>query len=288
MIGRELLSPVKQDAERVARLVLAEDGLRDLTTDVTVASGATGSGAIEYRSGGVAAGLPYADAVARASGLALVWNAGEGEEVPPMTILATIRGSLASLLRAERPLLNLLQRACGIANATRAAVDAVSGTPCRILHTRKTAPGLRLFDVAAVLAGGGVAHRIDLAHTVMIKDNHWKALARQGDSVAQALDRARRRGAVACYVEVESLEQLTAACSAGATRLLIDNQMPETVGEYTQLARRLSPGIEVEATGGIDLSKVRAYAQAGADFVSIGALTHSVRAADLSLELEEE
>ncbi|MGH7701807.1 MAG: carboxylating nicotinate-nucleotide diphosphorylase [Gemmatimonadales bacterium] len=287
MIGRELHPQIRLDAERVARLVLAEDGPFDLTGDVTVSPGATGSGAIEYRSGGIAAGLPYAGAVAQASGVDIAWNAGEGDGVPPMASLAMVRGPLSALLRAERPLLNLLQRACGIANATRAAVDAVAGTPCHILHTRKTAPGLRLFDIAAVLAGGGMAHRIDLAHTVMVKDNHWSALARRGETVADALQRARSRGAVACYVEVESIEQLTAACAAGATRLLIDNQLPETVREFAELARRLSPGIEIEATGGIDLSNVRAYAQAGADFVSIGALTHSVRAADLALEVED-
>jgi nicotinate-nucleotide pyrophosphorylase (carboxylating) len=183
-------------------------------------------------------------------------------------------------------MLNLLQRASGIATATRAYVDAVAGTGCRILHTRKTAPGLRALDIAAVLAGGGVRHREDLSHEVMVKDNHWQAAVRSGRTLADALDEARRRGVTALYVEVESQEQLEQACAAGATRLLVDNQTPATVRSWGLRARAMREGIEIEATGGITLDNVRAYAEAGADFVSIGALTHSVRAADLGIEVQ--
>ena len=129
-------------------------------------------------------------------------------------------------------MLNLLQRASGIATATRAFVDAVQGTRCRILHTRKTAPGLRSLDIAAVLAGGGHPHRFDLSHEVMVKDNHWHALAETGPGWTQALAQARKRGMTALYVEVESVEQLELACAAGATRLLVDNQPPETVRDW--------------------------------------------------------
>jgi nicotinate-nucleotide pyrophosphorylase (carboxylating) len=118
----------------------------------------------------------------------------------------------------------------------------------------------------------------------MVKDNHWKAVGDRG--LAPALAEARSRGLSALYVEVESLEQLELACAAGATRLLLDNQTPETVREWTRRARTLSPGIELEATGGITLANVRRYADAGSDFVSVGALTHSARAADISLEVE--
>jgi nicotinate-nucleotide pyrophosphorylase (carboxylating) len=165
-------------------------------------------------------------------------------------------------------------------------VDAVQGTRARILHTRKTAPGLRSLDIAAVLAGGGQAHRADLSHQVMVKDNHWRALARMGAGLDQALAEAKKRGVTALYVEVESLEQLELACSAGATRLVVDNQPPETVRAWSQLAREFSPGIEVEATGGISLANVRDYGEAGADFISIGALTHSVKAADIAVEVK--
>jgi nicotinate-nucleotide pyrophosphorylase (carboxylating) len=189
------------------------------------------------------------------------------------------------MLRAERPLLNLLQRASGIATATRAYVDALQGTACRILHTRKTAPGLRSLDVAGIIAGGGHPHRMDLEHEVMVKDNHWQSLRRGATDLAQAFAAARGQGVTALYVEVESLDQLREACAAGATRLLIDNQSPDTVQRWAEEARRLGRRIEIEATGGITLDNVRSYAEAGADFVSIGALTHSVRSADIALEI---
>jgi nicotinate-nucleotide pyrophosphorylase (carboxylating) len=138
-------------------------------------------------------------------------------------------------------------------------------------------------DVAAVIAGGGHRHRVDLAHEVMVKDNHWRVLP--GEGLGQALAEARKRGVSALYVEVESVEQLKLACAAGATRLLVDNQLPETVGDWVRRARALSPDVEIEATGGITLENVREYAEAGAGYISIGALTHSVRAADIALEV---
>ena len=271
--------------ERIAALALAEDGETDVTTAVTIPARLDAEGSIEYRSGGVLAGAAFADAVARACECRTDWRAPDGRTVRAGTVVGLVRGSLAHILRAERPMLNLLQRASGIATATRAYVDAVAGTPCRILHTRKTAPGLRALDIAGVLAGGGGAHRADLGHAVMVKDNHWRAIARGGGTLAGALEQARRRGVTALYVEVESVEQLEEGCAAGATRLLVDNQSPETVAAWGRRARELRPGIEIEATGGITLANVRAYAEAGADFVSVGALTHSVRAADLAIEI---
>jgi nicotinate-nucleotide pyrophosphorylase (carboxylating) len=167
-------------------------------------------------------------------------------------------------------------------------MDAVEGTGTKILHTRKTAPGLRLFDVHAVLAGGGSAHRLDLSHEMMVKDNHWRALEETGVALARVIREARERGVVRFHVEVESAAQLETACHAGATRLLIDNQVPEIVRAWTRIARSLSPTIEIEATGGIDLTNVRSYAEAGVDYISIGALTHSPKAADVGLEIENQ
>jgi nicotinate-nucleotide pyrophosphorylase (carboxylating) len=276
---------VTGDAERIAAIALAEDGATDITTAVTVPAGLAAEGIIEYRSGGVLAGAVYADAVARACECRVEWRVPDGRVVPPGAVVGLLRGDMGRILRAERPLLNLLQRACGIANATRAYVDVVAGTSCRILHTRKTVPGLRLFDIAAVIAGGGARHRADLSHEVMVKDNHWQALNRAGGDLATALQEARERGVTALHVEVESLHQVERACAAGATRLLVDNQSSEVVRDWGRRARELRPGIEIEATGGITLENVRAYAQAGADFVSVGALTHSVRAADLAVEI---
>jgi nicotinate-nucleotide pyrophosphorylase (carboxylating) len=276
---------VSADAARIAAVALAEDGEVDVTTAVTVPAGLQAEGIVEFRSGGVLAGAAYADAVAQACDCRIEWRAPDGRSVRPGTVVGVVRGALGRILRAERPMLNLLQRAAGIATATRAYVDAVAGTGCRILHTRKTAPGLRALDIAAVLAGGGARHRADLRHEVMVKDNHWQAVIRGGGTLADALAGARGRGITALYVEVESLEQLDQACAAGATRLLVDNQTPDTVRAWGACARGLRPGIEIEATGGITLENVRAYAEAGADFISVGALTHSVRAADLAVEV---
>lgn len=273
------------DAERIAAVALAEDGPTDITTVLTVPAGVSGEGRIEYRSGGVFAGAAYADAVARACECRIEWRAPEGRTVAAGTVAGVVHGPLGRILRAERPMLNLLQRASGIATATRAYVDAVAGTSCRILHTRKTAPGLRVLDVAAVLAGGGTRHRFDLAHEVMVKDNHWQALRREGNTLAAALADGRRRGVASLQVEVETEAQLEEACAAGATRLLVDNQPPATARAWARRARELVPGIEIEATGGITLANVREYAEAGVDFISIGALTHSVAAADIGLEI---
>lgn len=283
----DVLPPILGDARRIAEVALEEDGSEDVTSLVTVAEGTRAAGVFELRTGGVVAGLAYADAVAEACGAEPpVWRVPESTQLTPSSILGEMRGPLSALLRAERPMLNLLQRAIGIATATRGYVDAVRGTACRILHTRKTAPGLRGLDIRAVVAGGGALHRSGLARTVMVKDNHWRALAAAGRGLADAVREARTRGVTAVQVEVESAEQLEQACAAGATRLLVDNQTAETVRAWVARAKTLAPGIELEATGGITLENVRAYAEAGVDYVSIGALTHSVQAADVSLEIQ--
>lgn len=276
----------RREIERIAAAALAEDGRLDVTTTLTVPPRLKAGGVIEYRTGGVLSGLAYADAVAADCGCKIEWTAAEASSVKPDVTVGVVRGELRDILRAERPLLNFLQRASGIATTTRRFVEAIQGTRCRILHTRKTAPGLRGLDIAAVVAGGGWPHRADLSHQVMVKDNHWRALANSGTGLDQALAQARQRGITALYVEVESIEQLELACGAGATRLLVDNQPPETLRSWAQLARQRKPGIEIEATGGITLENVRAYAEAGADFISIGALTHSAKAADIAIEIK--
>jgi nicotinate-nucleotide pyrophosphorylase (carboxylating) len=280
------LQQVAKDASRLAEVAVAEDGPSDSTSEVTVAADAHGVAVLEARSGGVAAGRSYADAVARHCDLPGVeWLASDGGVFRSGDRLGTLRGPLRSILRCERPLLNLLQRGCGIASVTRSYVDALRGTACRVLHTRKTLPGLRTFDVHAVLTGGGSLHRLDLARVVLVKDNHWHGLRASGMTLSQARAAALARGIEAFQVEVESEAQVEEACAAGATRILVDNQTPETVAQWGGLARRLATGIQIEATGGIDLANVRAYAEAGVDFVSVGALTHSVKALDIALEV---
>ncbi len=286
MIEQELRAQLGADAARLATLALAEDGTVDITTQVSVDLGMVAAAGLDFRTSGILAGTTYADAVAQACGLETVtWYQPPGTVITAGTTAGLLRGNLRQVLRAERPLLNLLQRAVGIATTTRAYVERVSGTAARILHTRKTAPGLRLLDVSSVLAGGGYPHRLDLATTIMIKDNHWRALEQAGRSVAAALAEGRAHGVSDCYVEVETLAQVDAALAAGATRLLIDNQSPETVRTWGDYARGRAAQIEIEATGGITLENVRAFAVAGADYISIGALTHSVKAADVSLEV---
>lgn len=289
IIEHDLRIRMGADAKRVAEVALMEDGLRDVTTEACVAPGQFATGHILFKSAGILAGTPYADGVALACGLdPIVWYLPSSSGIAAGTRVGLVQGDLASILRAERPLLNLLQRAVGIANLTRAFVDAVAGTRAQILHTRKTAPGLRLLDVSSVIAGGGTMHRTDLGGTIMVKDNHWRALVRSSRTLAEALASARAHGVSECFVEVESAKQVDEACAAGASRLLIDNQDPATVEAWGLVARRLSPDVEIEATGGVNLGNVRSYAEAGADYISIGALTHSVHAADISLELTEE
>ena len=287
MNSRDLPSEPSTDVDRIAAAALAEDGEVDVTTDLVGAS-LRARGTVVFRSVGVVAGTPYAEAVALQAGCDRAqWCVAEGTEIEAGGVVGLIEGSAAQLLRAERPLLNVLQRACGIATLTRAFVEAVTDTTCQILHTRKTAPGLRALDVAAVLAGGGMRHRMNLGDQVMVKDNHWALLAAGDLALGEVLERARSGGITALYVEVESPEQVEAACRAGATRLLIDNQTPDVFRQLAALARRLASDIEIEATGSIAIENVGAFAVAGADYASVGALTHSVAAADISLDISQ-
>ena len=183
------------------------------------------------------------------------WRSSEGAVFSPGQRLGSIVGPLRWILRAERPLLNLLQRGSGIATTTRSYVEQLRGTGCRCCTRGKTLPGLRAFDVRAVLAGGGALHRIDLSREVLVKDNHWRALEALAGSMRDARAAASGRGVRSFQVEVESEAQLEAACAAGATRVLFENQSPETLEDWAARARLLSPGIEVEASGGIDFGQ---------------------------------
>lgn len=277
------------DARALARRALAEDGVTDTTSELVGAQGLIATGHVVLRGDAVIAGLGFAEEVALLAGLAPVdWLYEDGTSVSAGTTIGRVSGDLAAVLRAERPLLNMLQRACGIATLTRKFVDAVAGTDCRILHTRKTAPGLRALDVSAVLAGGGSLHRVGLATQVLFKDNHWHALERRKMELVQTVAEARQRGISQIYVEVETRDQVAEAAAAGATRLLVDNQTPARFAEWCAVAKNCNPDVEMEASGGITLEIVRDYAIAGADFVSVGALTHSVAAADLALDIEAE
>ena len=280
----ESLSGAALDA--CLRAFLDEDiGGRDATTEAVVPSDASARGRLVAKSPCVVSGLRPARRVFELLDPEISWAdaAASGDRVPPGSTIATLAGNARALLTAERVALNLLQRMSGIATETARFVDAVAGTRCRIYDTRKTAPGLRALDREAVRDGGGVNHRETLAAMVLIKDNH----RRLAGGVAAAIA-AARAGAPGKTVEaeVESEEELRAALVAGADRILIDNQAPETVARWTQIAKRRTPPPWIEASGNVSLETVRAYALAGPDCVSVGALTHSVHAADISLELE--
>lgn len=210
----------------------------------------------------------------------------DGVRIRKGQAIAVIRGNARTILACERVTLNLLQRMCGIATETRKYVDAVAGTGVAILDTRKTVPGLRLLDKYAVSCGGGHNHRMDLADGVLIKNNHISL----GGGVADVLARAMkmRKPGQKIQVEVRSLEELEEALSGGADSLLLDNMTPAETKTAVSFARKRAGKIPIEASGGLTLDTVRKYAQTGVNYISVGALTHSVVAIDLSMRITAE
>jgi nicotinate-nucleotide pyrophosphorylase (carboxylating) len=255
----------------------------DVTSEALLPADATGSARIEARHAVVVSGLAVAGRVFERCGARLEAERADGEELGPGDVLARVSGPARALLAGERSALNFLQRLCGIATQTRRYCAQVRGTQAAIVDTRKTTPGWRALEKYAVRCGGGTNHRIGLFDGILIKDNHIAAV---GD-VGSAVRRARERGpfSLRVLVEVESLAMAQAALDAGADALLVDNQPVPVVAQIVQLCA--GRGVDVEASGGITLDNVAAYAKAGVDRISIGALTHSAPAADLGLEWNE-
>ena len=274
------------DWARYAALALAEDrAAEDVTTLATVAVGLRGRATFLAKEAGVLAGMPLARACFQAldPGCAFEQAVAEGEAFARGSILGTVSGSARALLQAERVALNYLQRLSGTATLTRAFVDAVDGTGAVILDTRKTTPGLRDLEKYAVRTGGGTNHRRDLSVMAMIKDNHREALAREGLSLAEGIAAIRRRTpGVAVEVEIDSLDQLEAALAGAPEWILLDNMSASLMAEAV---RRTAGRAKLEASGGVTLATVRSIAETGVDAISAGALTHSARALDISLEL---
>jgi nicotinate-nucleotide pyrophosphorylase (carboxylating) len=210
----------------------------------------------------------------------------DGVRVRKGQAIAVIRGNARTILACERVTLNLLQRMCGIATETRRYVDAVAGTGAVILDTRKTAPGLRLLDKYAVSCGGGQNHRMDLADGVLIKNNHISLGGGVANVLALALQRRSRGQKI--QIEVRSMEELEQALAGGADSLLLDNMTPAEAKRAVGIARKQIPNIPIEVSGGITLETVRKYAQTGVTYISVGALTHSVAAIDLSMKITTE
>jgi nicotinate-nucleotide pyrophosphorylase (carboxylating) len=208
----------------------------------------------------------------------------DGVKVSKGQQVAIIRHSARVILSCERVILNLLQRLSGTATATRKYVDEIAGTKTRILDTRKTVPGLRLLDKYAVTCGGGFNHRLDLSDGMLIKNNHIDLAG--GVKVALQRAFAGRHGDQPLEVEVRSMQELEEALEAGAEAILLDNMTPDECAKAVARVQRHTRRVPLEASGGITLQNVRAYAEAGVDFISIGALTHSVQAVDLSLRIQ--
>ena len=207
----------------------------------------------------------------------------DGVKVKKGQTVAVIRSNAAALLSTERVMLNLLQRMSGIATLTQEFVKAVAGTKTKVLDTRKTIPGLRSLDKYAVCCGGGVNHRADLQDGILIKNNHISL----GGGIAKALENALkfRKGKQWVQVEVRSQAELDLAIAGGAESILLDNMTPAQVKKAVKQIRAARPGVPIEASGGVTLETVRKYALAGVDFVSVGALTHSATAVDLSMRI---
>jgi nicotinate-nucleotide pyrophosphorylase (carboxylating) len=266
---------------------LSEDlGRGDITTQSTIMRNAHARGRFIAKEPLVIAGLEAAEAVFSTldSQQQLEAFFSDGDEVEAGKVIARTNGFADVLLAGERVALNLLQRLSGIATTTRAFVQAVEGTNAQIVDTRKTTPGLRMLEKYAVESGGGRNHRFGLDDGVLIKDNHI-ALA---GGVGAAVERARQSVGHLHKIEVEvsSERDLREAITSGADILLLDNLTPEATRPLVMLARELSQSVLLEASGGIRLENVRAYAEAGVDLISVGALTHSARAMDISFKIQ--
>ncbi len=280
-----MIAPPADVVRRAVAAALDED--LDVSGDVTslaiVPAAAQAVGSLVARERLKLAGMPLARAVFEAlePGVAFTVLCSDGETVEAGIVVARVAGSARAILAGERTALNFLMRLSGIATAASAAVAEIRGTRARILDTRKTAPGLRILEKYAVATGGADNHRMGLHDAVLIKDTHLSIVGSIADAVARA--RAAGHPAERITVEVSSLAQLDDACAAGAGRALLDNL---SVDEVRDAVRRARGRIVLEASGGLGPGRLRPYAEAGVDFLSLGYLTHSSRAMDFALDVE--
>jgi nicotinate-nucleotide pyrophosphorylase (carboxylating) len=275
----------KAHVQRAVTDALTEDlGLAgDLTTDSTVAADAQAEAVIASRQTGVIAGLDLAEAAFAAMDPDVLFEriSSDGTRVEPGDVVARISGNARAILTGERVALNYLGRLSGIASLTRRYVDAISGTKAAIVDTRKTTPGLRAFEKYAVRCGGGRNHRTGLFDAILIKDNH--IVAAGGVEAAVARARAYAGHMVKIEVEVDTLEQLALVLKHRVDAVLLDNMAPDTL----QAAVKMVGGRALtEASGGVNLTTVRAIAETGVDLISVGALTHSAQVLDLGLDFK--
>jgi nicotinate-nucleotide pyrophosphorylase (carboxylating) len=278
-----------ENGEVMARVgeFLAEDiGRGDITTSATVPPDTRGHGRFLAKEDLVLCGLDVAEAVffnLDPDSSEIESTFSDGDDVPNGSVFATLSGYADVLLIGERTALNLLQRLSGIATLTRRYVRAVEGTKASIVDTRKTTPGLRMLEKYAVTVGGGKNHRMGLDDGVLIKDNHI-ALAGGITAVKAAEDRVGHLHKI--EVEITNWAQLREAIEAGAEIVMLDNQTPDEAAKLVQMARDLDPKVMIEASGGMDIDRVRSYAEAGVDLISVGRLTHSAKAVDISFKIQ--
>jgi nicotinate-nucleotide pyrophosphorylase (carboxylating) len=271
-----------QILEIIARALAEDVGAGDYTTDWIVPADKTLVGDILVKQPGVLAGLGVAELVFQTvdARIKVTRHAADGDRVSRSQIVAVVEGPARGILTAERTALNFLQRMSGIATAARRFVDAVAGTNAVILDTRKTAPGLRHLDKWAVRLGGAQNHRAGLYDMVLIKDNHITAAG--GISAAVKLAQQSNRLGLAVEVEVKSLEELDEALMLDVDRIMLDNMSADDMREAV---RRTAGRVKLEASGGVDLINIAKVAATGVDYISVGALTHSPQALDISLDL---
>jgi nicotinate-nucleotide pyrophosphorylase (carboxylating) len=277
-----------EEIRRAVQAALAEDiGPGDVTTLATIPDSATARAAMIAREALTAAGLEFAEAAFRelAPSAQIDRVARDGQRVEARAVLLRINGPARSLLTAERVALNFVQRLSGIATLTAKFVEAIQGTRAQILDTRKTTPGWRRFEKYAVACGGGRNHRFGLYDQVLIKDNHLAALrAEKPNAIAAAVAHARGKWPkLKVEVEADRLEQVAQAVEAGADIILLDNLSAEQLRAAVKL---VAGRARTEASGGVNLQTVRAIAETGVDYISVGALTHSARAVDIALDFE--
>ena len=273
--------------EEVVDRALAEDlGWGDVTTNALIAAGWTAKASMVAKARGVLAGAEVARLVFCQVDPSVQFDItlSEGNVIQPGDMIAKLEGKVASILKAERTALNFLQRLSGIATETSRYVEAVKGLNSRIVDTRKTTPGMRVLEKYAVRIGGGHNHRLHLGDGVLIKDNHLAALRSQGLTMKGIISRARERVPFNLKVEVEvrTAQEAVEAVEAGVDIVMLDNM---NVEEMRQAVRLVKGRALIEASGGITLDNVRRVAETGVDLISIGALTHSARSLDISLEM---
>lgn len=266
---------------------LREDiGRGDLTTQSTVSPDVRGMGKFLAKEDLVICGLEVAEAVFAhldPETPELETNHQDGDAVESGTVFATLKGYADVLLTGERVALNLIQRMSGVATLTRQYVKAIEGTNAMIVDTRKTTPGLRMLEKYAVTVGGGKNHRFGLDDGVLIKDNHIALAGGITEAIMSAKSKVGHLHKI--EVEISNWAQLREAVEAGADIVMLDNQTPEEAEKLVEMARNLNPNVLLEASGGMDLDRVRLYAEAGVDLISVGRLTHSAKAVDISFKI---